>query len=58
MLTPGRGSGGEDGFAEFVRCELHAAAGQVEASADGLDQIREKICGQAARAEPQAPGRP
>jgi hypothetical protein len=32
-----------DEFAEFVRRSLHAAADQVEPSADGLDKIRDKI---------------
>jgi hypothetical protein len=30
-------------FAEFVRRELHAAADQVQPSADGLERIRAKI---------------
>ena len=45
----GRAGRGPDGpprgqdFAEFLRRALHAAADQVEPSADGLERIRARI---------------
>jgi hypothetical protein len=53
MVAPGRGPGGGHDFAELVRSALHAAAGQVEPSPDGLGRIHEKIYGPAYGAGPR-----